>query len=365
MSDDTCTPTTVTGGRRPFRETLLAWAMEQHVTVVSERATRRSGADCICPNGHPWRVFPVHIDAGQGCGRCRHNRGERKFMETVARDGGRVIGTYVQAKEHVEVVCPSGHHVNIAPDDAIRKGHVPCQTCGAKRMADGARRPGQFAAILAARGWVLNGTYVNRLTPVSVTCMDGHTLDVVPANVLSGKGCRICAGQDPEAVRIKFIAEMAAMGVHVLSYVNSGVHVVALCPQGHRITGLSLQLRRGYWACKCGHQPDRVYLVRHPSLPYVKVGIASGPGRVRRHQDRGWSLIWQIEGLDENRPRMIEQAVLKTLREWGFAPLRPEDVPYGDGYTECFAVAGGLEIAIDVLSAHGLNVPAMDELAMT
>jgi len=75
---------------------------------------------------------------------------------------------------------------------------------------------------------------------------------------------------------------------------------------------------------------DRVYLLLQPLIS-VKVGVASGESRVRRHLARGYQLVTEWRGLTHTQARDVERQTIAWWRSQGWPQV--EAAPK-DGRTE-------------------------------
>lgn len=284
------------GGEREFHELAEACGITEisGVYIGSD-----APVECICARGHAWSPTLGSLRRGKGCRVCANKSpasAEAQFREAARRLRLTVVGNYVTTKSKVDVICPQGHRRQVHP------GRLPRQTIGCTICAkqDKATARQAFEAAAEEAGVVLTSEYVSSGRPVRGTCPDGHELAVRPNNIQSGGGfCRQCA---------------------------------------------------------CAY--DRIYLIAHPTLDFVKVGIAARPGRVRLHESRGWKCILEVTGLEHREAQVMERAVLKTVRDYGFPALRREECPHvsGDGFSETFH-RDALHIALDVMEASGLTIP--------
>jgi len=94
-------------------------------------------------------------------------------------------------------------------------------------------------------------------------------------------------------------------------------------------------VQKGHGICgECVVSFDRVYLLVHPGGAAIKVGVASGNGRTRRHFGSGYRLVAQWAGLTHSQAATAERQVITFWRLLGWPQI--EAAPK-DGRTETAA----------------------------
>jgi len=108
--------------------------------------------------------------------------------------------------------------------------------------------------------------------------------------------------------------------------------VSLICAAGHPCNSRPNSLQQGQGLChECLVAFDRVYLLHHPGVGAVKVGVASGNARVRQLRDQGYVLVSQWLGLAHPVAVAAERMVLRWWRQAGVSPV--PDAP-SSGRTE-------------------------------
>lgn len=88
----------------------------------------------ICPNGHESAPTPGNFRSGKRCKQCSGNmprQAERKFLDALAAEGGRMLGEYVNARQAVTCVCVQGHVTDRTPD-AVTNRDATCRLCAVR-----------------------------------------------------------------------------------------------------------------------------------------------------------------------------------------------------------------------------------------
>jgi hypothetical protein len=173
------------------------------------------------------------------------------------------------------------------------------------------------------------------------------------SGVREGKGCMYCAQKNPSTPE-EAIAAMRAGGFEPLTRYSgrSKEPWPSRCLECGRTSTPSLATTRKGHGCRfCApygidpHAPAIVYVVRHPTLGAVKIGIA-GTGiaydRVADHQKHGWDPPSYVHPCDTGEhAAQIEREVKRSLRarfgERGY--LTRDQMPHG-GWTETYPEAG-------------------------
>lgn len=268
-------------------------------------------------------------------------RAEREYHQLLERLGARLApgASYTGSKHRTPLICAAGHDCEPRPSD-LRSGHGPCRTCAGKDRAAAEDTFWRHVHACGARA-APGARYVNAGTPVPLLCAGGHPCAPRPTNLKAGQGpCRVCAGTDTDSARERFHANLARHGAQLApgaGYVDAKTPVQLVCAAGHRCAPTPRALTQGQGVCElCSVAFDRVYLMAHPGCGALKVGVASGPARVRLHGARGYELIAHWTGLEHHVARAAESDVLAWWRAqgWSAHPSAPMD-----GRTETTALA--------------------------
>ena len=117
-------------------------------------------------------------------------------------------------------------------------------------------------------------------------------------------------------------------------------------PCGRKVTARLNKIRSGEGCCRyCARygfnlaNPAVVYVLHHPALHAVKVGISGGDERVGRYIHNGWTLVKTAAFATGAAAWATEQAVLRHIREqMGLSHfLTAEQMgAQGGGWTETF-----------------------------
>ncbi len=101
-----------------------------------------------------------------------------------------------------------------------------------------------------------------------------------------------------------------------------------ICARGHRCNPRPNDVVSGGGVCQqCDVTFDRLYLLAHNGAHAIKVGVASGAGRVREHLRRGYRLVAEWSGLDHQSAIAAERDTIAMWRanDWDQVETAPKD----------------------------------------
>jgi hypothetical protein len=294
--------------------------------VVGRYAGKDVPVACVCKSGHECKPVPGGVRDGGGiCRRCAGldpRDAENRFRARVTEMGGVVAGEYVNSHTPVLCICSSGHRCTPRPNNLHRRGF--CRTCAGQDPA--AAEASFRLAVTRQGGQVLGAyvnsvTPVHVRCLAGHDCWT--TQDHVKGG---GGICRSCSGKDPATAEAAFRARVAALGGAVIgSYVNCLTPVHVRCRAGHSCWPWPSSIRRGQGLCRsCWFRWDAFYLVT--SDVAAKVGVTSGNPRARLadHRRDGYSVVVRLlSGLPDGLAHALECDVLRTLKLAGCQPLSP------------------------------------------
>jgi len=195
--------------------------------------------------------------------------------------------------------------------------------------------------------------YIDRNTPVTISCNNGHKFEQEPRTHLKGYGCAKCAGIGALSQE-DFISK--ANAVHSFKYdyslvvyesSQSKVEIVCNCGLAFKQVPSSHLMGCGCPSCaKSGFDPKlpaSVYVLSNSLM--TKVGITNRSVIKRVSEiNREQSCKFQVElALQLPTGKLAQEIELKILRELREQYSSPEDS--FDGYTECFVGASPYAIA--------------------
>ena len=156
-------------------------------------------------------------------------RHDPNFIKNSIESAGWVLHEpYINARTKMRVTCDNGHKTFITWDSW--QSGSRCKCCAGQYIDPQIARD-----LITIEGWILHDEYKNAITPMAVTCPNGHNLDIKWLNWRRGIRCKYCAGQ---VVTHDFVQQAFELkGYTLLSkYVNSSTKLDIICPKGHRYT---------------------------------------------------------------------------------------------------------------------------------
>jgi rRNA maturation endonuclease Nob1 len=201
--------------------------------------------------------------------------------------------------------------------------------------------------------------YKSAVTSWKSECMRcGRKVEPTYSSVQSGSiGCGYCAGNRIDAE----VAEtfMRDLGIEPLEPYSSG-HLAWKCrclTCGNEISPKYSNVRSGQGACRfCAtkgidyNKPAYLYFMHHKDFDSLKIGISNSEAsanRIKIHTKFGWTLIEKHDFLTAKDAEIVEQNLLKWIRNEKNLPVHliAELMPQG-GFTE---TVDALEISVPEL----------------
>lgn len=162
-----------------------------------------------------------------------------KEMQQLAQIHGGVCLSkcYVDHEAKLRFRCAENHEWEAVPS-SVRRG-TWCGICGSKRVGRSKALTIEKMHEIAAKhgGECHSQVYKNNATKLRWRCKDGHEWEAVPASILIGRWCAICAGKLPKPQALQELQKIAAKrGGLLLSkrYQNSHSRLLWQCGKGHK-----------------------------------------------------------------------------------------------------------------------------------
>ena len=268
----------------------------------------------------------------------------RRFCVRVAELGGKVLEpVWLGVHRPHRVRCVAGHECSPRPGN-VRSGQGICRICAGQ---DSAGAEARFRArVVELGGVVVEPVWLGSDRLHRCRCAAGHECSPRPANVGQGQGlCRTCVGHDPDAAWTVFRAAVEGAGGVVLEpvWLGSKVPHRVRCAAGHVVTPWPNAVDQGQGFCRvcAGRVWDWFYVVSHPCLLRLKLGITSGDPTDRLDDHRRVGYVDVIRSLAIEDGRALERACLSTLSLAGVRPLV--------GRREYFDLTAALPVVLDVV----------------
>lgn len=207
--------------------------------------------ECICPNNHKCNPRPDSIRDGRGmCRVCVNNdpkTAENNFFENIKLLGGKVVGKYTGKDNFVNCLCPLGHKCNPRPN-SIRNGQGMCRVCANQ---DPETAKNNFFKNIELLGGKVIGKYTSSVNIVECICSNNHKCNPRPNSIQQGKGmCLICVGLDPKTAENNFFENIEKLGGKVIGkYTRAVDNVECVCPNGHKCNPIPNNIQQGGGMC--------------------------------------------------------------------------------------------------------------------
>ncbi len=264
-------------------------------TPTTSRPTVFETARCLTC-GHRWNAAANHIQQGRGCPACLRVSQE-EWNRRAAAEHIAFEEPVVTANDHAPVRCVvCGYRWSVTPKK-IFEGRG-CPRCSG-RIVNQAEWDDRARAVGIA--WERPMRNSHRRSPAQcLTC--GHRRSPWPSNVSRGQGCPACHGPGFDS-----------------------------------------------------SAPSRLYLLVIPGPGLIKIGVtAQHRVRLERHRGRGWQVV-KTWALDDGQSALdLEMAVLGWWHESGATQCERDEVPAGDGFTECVHV-GRVDVPGTLAFIEGLS----------
>jgi predicted nucleic acid-binding Zn-ribbon protein len=252
----------------------------------------------------------------------------------------------------------------------LREGRG-CQRCTARATASRKRLPQSVWQERAAKVSIefLEDVLTSQTKTLARCTSCGNVWRVQPDNVSAGHGCPRCDITNPSV----WDARIARVGAHWIDQPqNATTRCRAQCDTcGHVWLVRPADVNSGTGCPPCAASgfdpvaPARLYLLALAD-DVLKIGVTGVDSvRLDRHRGRGWEVvkIWQAPtgqaALD------LEAAVVAWWRDQGAIFATRDEVPAGQGFTECVCV-GVVDIPSTMVRVEELRAePANDRGAAT
>lgn len=207
-----------------------------------------------CGQGHVWKAAYASVRQGTWCPRCAGTMlGTLKEMKAVARArGGECLSTeYVNSVAPLRWRCAEGHEWQ-ATAQAV-KNRTWCPQCGgtARRTLE------EMKALAEERGGeCLSREYENARTKLRWRCAEGHEWRAAPIWLkYQGTWCPYCAGKVKHTLEeMKALALERGGECLSTAYENTRSALRWRCRRGHEWDALPANIIRGTWCSICANE---------------------------------------------------------------------------------------------------------------
>jgi hypothetical protein len=287
---------------------------------------------------------------GNGCPHCSGNVPLTKEIvnNRIADRGFVLLGEYRGAHTHTLFQCSEGHTWDARPNNIIQGKNCP--------HCDG-QFPLSKEIVnerIADRGLVMLGEYVNSVTTTLFQCSEGHTWEASPGSVMGGSGCKYCARNAPLTTEV-VNDRIADRGLVMLDeYISNTVHRRFQCSEGHTWEAKPANVLSGRGCPVCADRTsdnDTFYL--WIAGPQELVQLKDGEFLLKygvTSERRGNIRIKEIGYAWNTRPNVLALVKTKGPAIWAekaatrIGQCLTSDFSHLDGWTE-FRIVNDTELA--------------------
>lgn len=350
-------------------QTGCKWCAKRAVdSVVAARVMAAAGLEPLeaYPGAvQPWRcrclgcnaeVTPRYNNVRQGhsgCARCRHKEtagASQRLAPDVAvalmlERGLEPLEPYRNSTDPWRCRCMTCGTETSPRYTNVKQGWGACPTCKGIAQSARQRRPEESAvAVMRTAGIEPLEPFRTNRTPWRGRCLTcGKEVSPTLGSVMGGQGpCKWCAKKSVDPAEAERIMRDAGL-LPLVDY--RGAHAPWPCrcrSCGETVAPTYGSIQRGQGGCRwcAGYgfdmsAPAFVYLIAHPIMGAIKVGIGNtAANRLGQHANRGWQTLVTVPALGR-RALSIEKTVLASWRnELGLPPyLSKAEMPQ-EGWTE-------------------------------
>ena len=282
----------------------------------------------------------------------RLEKAKATLIEECARRGFVLLGDYVNAKTKIDMLCPNGHGVSIAPSN-FKKGRG-CSVCSKKGFEYGREA---FIDAATNKGFVVTGGYSGANSQVEVICPNGHKTTINPQSIKKGLlSCRVCSKNDPDSAEKSLIEMVESLGFELISgYRGANRDVLMRCVSGHDFLMTPKNFKAGQRCPVCkGKNRKFAYLhkVEVGGFECIKFGVATNhPLRLVHQRLKNKTLSISVLGVWEfSNPDSCKRTEVEIKRSVKCGVLGKEQMP--SGYTETCS-SDSLQELIDIFESLG------------
>jgi hypothetical protein len=163
---------------------------QKNIKIIGEFTSSRSSTLLECSVGHKWTaVIKNVLREGCGCPFCSGKQLTREIINSRLADRKiRLIGNFDTVGIKTEFICEYNHKWMAEPNN-VMKGNS-CPECS--RLSKSLSSGDVFSRLLN-RGISSSSEYTNKNSRGIFECLSGHSWESSFGNILSGRGCPICA----------------------------------------------------------------------------------------------------------------------------------------------------------------------------
>lgn len=262
----------------------------------------------ICINGHFCTPSAKNVNSGKGicviCGNIQKSqRAEKAFRQRVEYFGGKCIyDIWLGAGKPHAVICINNHRINPMPCN-IKNSKGLCYICAnieINRIKSMKTEQKFRQRIQELGGKCIYEKWQGTGMPHTIICINGHSCNPRPGNVLSGDGICVICGYMKRTIKTekRFRQRIKELGGECIYKKWYGINAsyAVICKNGHNVmTCPNGVINRGNGFC---------YICRNIRLTKIRTTIAEKEFRIRI-EELGGKCIYENWFGTKNRYRII------------------------------------------------------------
>lgn len=214
----------------------------------------------ICPEHGEFEIIPnIAITYSRGCPECQGIQNHKMTTQHFILKSEKIHGkrfeysktTYVNMKTPTTIFCYKHGEFQTLPQTHLRSSNGGCPLCNSRRKLTFEEIKERLLKIYGNKYDFTNTNYVDTKTPITYVCKDcGHENTQVPANMLSGFGCKWCSQRFKNTEQFLVDARKEHGNTYDYSkseYLGAKTNVTIICPlhgefeqlpQNHTVHGM-------------------------------------------------------------------------------------------------------------------------------
>lgn len=172
-----------------------------------------------CSNDHRWNTKSKYVRDNRWCKECFMNRSrqaKQNFYDLVTKNGGVVLGEYINTDTKILVRCRNDHEWKPIPY-RIKAG-CWCPKCSGHYPQQAKE---DFFNAVAKKGGVVIGQYINVSTNVLIKCSCGNECSPKPCSVKAGRWCPKCQCSKGEAAVSNYLTKKNVRYKHNKAFMSN------------------------------------------------------------------------------------------------------------------------------------------------
>ena len=228
----------------------------ENIEILGKYVGSNIKIKCRCKkDGYEWEVKPNDLLNGRGCLKCsgKAKKTTEEFKQEMKEINSdiEILGEYVNSRTKIKVRCKIDGYEWEVTPNGLLSGY------GCKKCAGKYKTTEDFIGELKEVNSDIEvlGEYVNAKTKIKIRCKkDGYEFKMIPNDLLRGHGCPKCAGNASKTTE-EFINELKEINnnIEILGeYISNKTKIKCKCKiDGYEWEAKPNGLLNGYGCPKC------------------------------------------------------------------------------------------------------------------